>query len=639
MLRAVWIGWVSLILAGCGGSGDSNTPPSSPAPLPTTPDFRTLPATVTGNGANLYAQTDNRVGQSVSLAATSPDSSKFVNILWQQLSGPQVEALALNSQVIGFDAAQTGTYQFRFTANNDKGQSISETISIDIEANDREKANIRLDHAAVETAKVSLRVDGDSQKTIDQISWSQTAGPIVSPPEEQGNLLFFDAPAVNSDTVLEFEATLTYSDGSTAKDTALIVVMDIDINTDGFFPGASDRVVTTDMFAYQPDSPHAEALESCIYNNLVDRSCTFQQLPLIGQQTDNPDVADIMQRVLVSHAWMGERFEQYLNQSVAAQDMLQLLRATTAIVISYDVRPSFYWSATGAIYLDANNFWVTPQERDTLNDQPDFRSSFGNDLQFFIPWRYVKNNAYYLNNGSYPVAERQSKTFTDLEASITWLMYHELGHANDFFPPAKWQSISRSTSPLRYISDNEPNSTAFSQSYPLHSTEMASLAQVSFAGSTATEAQKNLNAQDVSLFFEPDDAPAYYSYSTIREDYATLFERFMMSYRMGVSADVAVVPSDSDNFEVVWGQRDRFNEARIQPRVEAVVTQILPAINVSDIQPNLPQPQLMTPGLGWVENLQINTRVGGSKKPVTINNEQALWIEHRHQYPTIPQVK
>ena len=143
-----------------------------------------------------------------------------------------------------------------------------------------------------------------------------------------------------------------------------------------------------------------------------------------------------MDRVVVSHQWMGDRFKDFLTNNDSNNDIKNLLRATTAIIISYDVRPSFYWAATGAIYLDAENFWLTPQERDTINEAPDYRADFGNDLQFVMPWRYVKDNAY--ASESYSKSERVNRTAEDALFRLTSLMYHELAHANDFFPSYEW---------------------------------------------------------------------------------------------------------------------------------------------------------------------------------------------------------
>ena len=536
------------------------------------------------DGFSFYGDSQAPQGKAVSLGVTSPSNDRITYSKWSQVAGPTVTLLADDSQMISFDAQQSGDYQFQVSVRTEAGKTLDETLALTVEDTLPHETNVRLDHVAPETAKVSLRVDGIEGKVIDEISWQQVAGPGVNNLSIQDNFLFFDAPNVSRDTLVEFSANISFVDGSSASDTGLVLIKDVEINaSDGYFPRFNGQVVTTDMQVYQADSPYASALKECVYNNTVERSCNFSKLPLLGSQTENPSIDDVLDRVLVSHRWMGDRFKQYLEQSIASPDMLKLLRAVTAIVISYDVRPSYYWSATGAIYLDGRNFWVSPEERDTLNDQPDFRSDFGKDLQYFIPWRYIKDNDYYFRGSDYPAEERLTKSFEDMEATITWLMYHELGHANDFFPPTAWQSMSSSTSPLVFSNENPANSSQFSVLYPLTSQNMRGLAQVSFAGETATAQQRAYTAEDVESFFEPDLAPAYYSYSTIREDYATLFERFMMSYRMGVSADVAVISTEQDGFAVTWGQRDRISLQKMRGRTTAVVEQILPELNATQI--------------------------------------------------------
>ena len=99
-----------------------------------------------------------------------------------------------------------------------------------------------------------------------------------------------------------------------------------------------------------------------------------------------------MDRVLVSHDWMGKNFEDLVTANQSNTDLLRLFNGVTAIVIGAHVRPSFYYSATGAIYLDADNFWLTAEERDVIDEAPDFRSDFGRDLQYSSLWRYVEGS-------------------------------------------------------------------------------------------------------------------------------------------------------------------------------------------------------------------------------------------------------
>lgn len=642
MRKALLVSLIALTVQGCGGGSGSSTPSPtpSPSPVPTpvpTPDNDPVEPLKTVDGISYFGVSEAIQGQSVSFGVKAENGEGLRTVSWSQTAGPEVTILAPDTQMIGFDAVDFGDYTFDVTVQTTSGQTVTETIELTVIDTLPAQANVRLDHTASETAKVSLRVDGIDGKVIDSINWQQVAGPGVNNLEIQENLLFFDAPSVNQDTVVEFQATVSFVDGTSATDNGLVLIKNVEIEEDGYFPRFNEQVVTTDIKPYNPNSPYAAALELCIYNNTVNRSCQFSSLPLLGTDTTNPTIQQVLDRLLVSHDWMGDRFKQYLEQSVAAPDMLKLLRAVTAIVISYDVRPSYYWSATGAIYLDANNFWVTPEERDSLNDQPDYRSDFGNDLKFFIPWRYIKDNEYYFRSTDYPVEERQSKSFEDMEANITWLMYHELGHANDFFPPTVWQSMSRNTSPLNYSNDNEAMSSAFAQRHPLTSQAMRSLAQVSFMGETASDTQKNYDAQTVTDFFEPDVAPAYYSYSTIREDYATLFERFMMAHRMGVSADVAVISTEQEGFSVTWGQRNRISLDKMRQRTSDVVEQTLPELNVSAIYPTLPEAQLMPQGEDWRDLADLTGTQDKSLSRKGINRDKPEWfIGVHHKLPGNP---
>jgi hypothetical protein len=294
--------------------------------------------------------------------------------------------------------------------------------------------------------------------------------------------------------------------------------------------------------------------------------------------------------------------------------MLNLLRGVTAVVISYDVRPSFYWAATGAIYLDARNFWQTPEERDTLNDVPDFRSDFGSDLNFSVFWRYTKDNDYY-PSARIAKQDRINRSFEDVEASISWLMYHELAHANDFFPPSSWASVSTNTTPLAYFRNNGTNSDILDDDFPLRSDQLHSLAQVRFANQTPTSTERNYRGTDIEGFFAPDIASSFYSYLTEREDFATLFERYMMLYRLGSEADVAIIDgrTNSDEPLVVWGQRNRITQGSLEDRTVFTVSRVYPELgNIRNTLRSLNSPILMTPNQGWFENLEISPVAPGT---------------------------
>ncbi|MCC2615568.1 hypothetical protein LJ739_04870 [Aestuariibacter halophilus] len=638
MRTAVIVTLMVLALSGCGGSSSS---PSTvtPPPVQAPGSYTTVTPAATLDAVLIYAPDEVLVGQSIGLAISARNGGRLNNLQWQQISGPaQVPLLADRSPVVGFDIPAAGDYVFAVSGRNN-GQSFSHDISFSAQETSNRQANIRLDHSASEQAKVSLRVDIPEGLTPTSIEWEQTAGPQVSNTrlDDDNQALYYDNPAVDEDVLVEWLVTVVLDDQQTLTDTAWVLARNVNIDLqNGFFPRYSQQIVTEDIQAYRQDSPYFIALQDCIYTNTLARSCDFSRLPLLGQEHSDVSIDDIMDRVLVSHRWMGQEFEAYLQQTSAQQDLLQLFGATTAIVISYDVRPSFYWSATGAIYLDANNLWRTPQQRDTLNDQPDFRSDFGDDLQFIIPWRYVKNGQYYFRSSDFPPELRLSRTQGQQEASMTWLLYHELAHANDFLPPDAWATLPSDVSPLAYSDDNPPRSASFVSQYPLRSATMKSLAQVRYAGETASTVQRNYQPGDIVGFFTPDDATSFYSYSTDREDYATVFERFMMAYRMGVEADVGILASqDNDDLLVTWGQRNRIAKADLLGRTRYVVNQILPDIDVDAAYAVLAAPQLLNEGVGWLENLDLTaTGKRRSAQPRKVDMSKAaqgtLWHQHYH---------
>lgn len=620
-------------LTGCGGS-NSNPPAQTVNPTsPSTPD-NAVNIIQQVNGFDFYGDETPMVGQNSGLGIHNPTAAKLVDIKWQQTSGANLDLIADHTNVIGFTPSAPGTYSFSVAArsctterDSSCGSLATTNISINVSNTESIEASVRMDHTAVEQGRVSLRVDPVGSKTIQSVQWVQVDGVdgvVVSELEEQENRLFFDAPEVEQDTILKFTANVTFTDNTTFSDDVYLGVRNSEIDKDeGYFPRYSGNIVSENMFAFKPNSDYKDAIERCVYTNQINRSCDFAELPLIGMENMNPTVNDIMDRVLVSHDWMGERFKDYLTNSVVGPDMLRLLRGVTAIIISYEVRPSFYWAVTGAIYLDADNFWVTPLERDTLNEIPDYRSGFGSDLSFIMPWRYVKDNDYY-PAGRFPVAERLTRTFADVEADISWLMYHELGHANDFFPPSSWSQLSLNRSPLETINlaSMSPDSDALDSSFPLRSDEMHALAQVNFGGNDATNEQQDITPENVVNYFTPDLATGFYNYYTTREDYATLFEKFMMKYRLDADSDIAIVARDNNpDYLVTWGQRNRFNAPALQERVLFTVNRVLPEIDARLIQMSLPAPQSMRDNISWFDNLNLSS----AAKNTVQNNQTSFW--------------
>ncbi|TKB44368.1 hypothetical protein [Thalassotalea mangrovi] len=534
------------------------------------------------------------------------------NIRWQQLSGPTANLVHDEGKVLAFTVPDAGEYSFQVNFQSD-GQSYQDSISFTA-TSDSPLLVARLGHSVVEGGAVSLRAFVDNSLQQEEVSWQQTQGPNISfdNRNESSRVAIFNVPQVSQDTVIELQAEVTDSaTGTTYTDTVSLLVE----NTDGIANNAYfDDAPLAKVFPYNSNSPYQADLVDCVYSNQLTSSCQLSKLPLLAQDTLTPTIDDIMDRVVVSHRWMGDRFKEYLLAYDNFDDFKNLLRATTAIVISYDVRPSFYWTATGAIYLDPNSLWLTPDERDTINEAPDYRADFGSDLQFVIPWRYTKDNEYvsfYVDPN-----ERDSRPLLDIKYDLADLLYHELGHANDFLSPADWSSFSASQRVLDAANENVEISDRLDDLYPLLSQEMLGLAQVRFQGASANSIQRAYLPDDVAEFYKNDLANDFYNYTTTREDLAILFEETMMALRYGVRRDTAVTnaPQGDDitgeDYIVTWGQRGRVAVNDILPRAIFVTERLLPEFDIANRADDLLPPVLMTPGQSWIDNLDLTLANG-----------------------------
>jgi hypothetical protein len=521
--------------------------------------------------------------------------------------------LSAKTQVIHFEPTQAGTYGFRVRFNDPAGTARSEDVRITVSAPAQAARALVRTHQAVRMGgKISLRAWSPSGEAINSVNWVQTTGPTVTLQNVDALAKQFVAPEVTRDTVLRFRATVTTSSGASDTHEALVVVerqVQAAAN-DSNAVWSGDHI--SRVYAYRPNGPYAGALVRCVYDPAQTNSnlCPLSQLPFLAQDVSAgqiPTVEQVMNRVIVSHDWLGENFEQFLRTHDTNGDFRRMLMSTTAVVLGAHVRPSFYYAGTGAIYLDAANFWLTPAQRDTIDEAPDFRAGFGNSLSHYGLWRYAKNNGSYFR--FFDPKLRVDRSQDDLLAAAGWLMYHELVHALDFMPPGQYAGLNNSLSAWGNIaprfSARQLVSDLVSSRFPLTSNEMKGLGQVKFQGQTATATQNAYTADQVGAFFATDIATDTYAYSSIREDLAMGVEELLMSSRLGLQRDVGFIPKIGTDFQfsnVRWGQRGRVGDPAIRPRLQLALSQVMPWITTADLN-RLAPPLLLRPGRTWGENL------------------------------------
>ncbi len=366
---------------------------------------------------------------------------------------------------------------------------------------------------------------------------------------------------------------------------------------------ADPPVTTQYLTPVTPAATYSNVLADCALVETNSNSCSLLSLPLLGMDTMAPDVNDILSRTVVSHPWMGERFGELLE--VLPPDTLQLFRGITTVVIAFDIRPSYYHSLTGAIYLDPRYLWQTNAEKITIDRAEDYRSDFANELQFVPLWRYIKDGDYAWDY--FPLEGSQTRTLNDTVLPMASLLFHELAHANDVFPPAELANINRDQSVVSASFALQPMSVSaqLAASQPLRSELLKGLARVQYYGETASSTQKMTSAETVGLDFEIDGASDDYAYSSNFEDLAMLFEEVMMKYYYDVDRELAFTdaPTGDDSFcssyIIRWGVRNRVGLPMVASRATYALQALLDLNDVDPYIQSVPDAMLMDNMEDW----------------------------------------
>ena len=635
---------VSLLLSACGGGGGGGDSRPVP-PVPPAAEVPPLGSQCQSNSvARLVQAASLQAGRNQELSLLACSGHSLSQLRWEQKEGPPLAAYSARSQAITLEPAAAGKHRFELSYQDALGRKFSASLPVEVEpANGTPTLRmvVRGEPSVYAGGKFSLRawLPGLSEAELAAAiwRWEQIEGPSMDLTGASGARLLATAPASASDSLLRLRVSADLGDGrSSTGEFALLLQALPSLPSKPLF--ASNETPSR-VYPYKSANAWASALSECIYHPGLSSSspnnlCTLSKLPLLGSiGNGTPTVEEVMDRVLVSNDWMGENFERFLREQDTHGDFRRMLASVTAVVIGGRVRPAFYWSATGAIYLDASYLWLSPEQRDTVSETPDPRSDNGSALNYATPWRYVKDNRHAIT--SLAVTRRAARSLEDVQNALGSLLYHELSHAGDFLPPRVHASLRGSNSRVYEAIPAQTASERLHNSYPFYSQEMRGLAQVLSFGATASAQQIAYQPDDVVRFFSQDRVNDDYSYSIpssasfSREDAAMLIEEAMMQLRLGVLRDYAVTNklasgANSADLRVTWGQRGRIGEPVIRPRLQLVLAEIMPWLpaNFAD---GLAAPQALRAGATWGANLDQAALQAGKVKPLSAQqryNEQ-----------------
>lgn len=324
---------------------------------------------------------------------------------------------------------------------------------------------------------------------------------------------------------------------------------------------------------YDQSNKHAAKMQECIYADEESKSCKLSDLPLLGMENKNITIESIMKRTLVSHDFLADTFRQTLR--LVNPELLQMFGSVSAIVISDQINPSFYYPVSGTIYLSGRFFWRDYDEFQLLNQVRDSREDAGRPLQFTNDSDYINLKTKKSFNAR---ADKSTQSYEEIAIRISRLLIHELTHANDYFPKDFYSDKNLDTKKtyLEAAVVRIDSNLLISQRQPtkLSSTKLAHIGQILYQGEEAKPEDSLVTALDVSSEFKNDVASDFYAYSSDNEDLAMLSEEALMlhfyNYKRYVvflklpGANIAI-PDDYD-YPIMGGSYGRVLNQKVKPR-------------------------------------------------------------------------
>lgn len=320
-----------------------------------------------------------------------------------------------------------------------------------------------------------------------------------------------------------------------------------------------------------PKNQYAAKMQECIYADTEKKSCKVSDLPLLGLDKNKITIQDILDRTLVSHDFLAVAFREVLFRM--PKETLQMFGSITAVVISDKINPSFFYANTGAIYISGRYLWSNKAEWDIVSGVQDSRESAGFLLQYIFDHDYIKNGKSISKR-----AKNAFQTYDEMAPKTARVLFHELTHANDYFPRAYYSKmvVEDKKSYIVTAYDHYDNKEIASQNLPskLISSKLTHIADVLYFGSPATTTDQATLAEEVISEFRSDLATDLYSYSNHFEDLAMCAEEALMLYYYHMPRFIVVIKLPGPKFnspenyvyEISWGVKSRVADVAIKNR-------------------------------------------------------------------------
>jgi hypothetical protein len=359
-----------------------------------------------------------------------------------------------------------------------------------------------------------------------------------------------------------------------------------------------------------PESPYFNRIYKCAFQK-EGNGCTPEIVPLIGMMRAELDVDFILKNTIVSHAFLAKNFRDYLG-SVKNKYLFTLFSSVSGIVITDEIDVSFYYSPTGMIYISAKYLWKSQEEFSELKFIKDKRFSFNEKKKITTELDYVKDNKI-----AYIQASIKNRTLDMLSPNLTRLLFHELSHANDYYPADQYDSLDKSKSYFELKKDRFESKKLVSQriSYP-ETQQVYEYAIFYIESELISQESHNFSKQDFLLNFVSNIGIDLYSYVTNREHLAMMMESYFMLFteNFETCSYGYFKESSEKKDELFWFQKNRILQTNILKEARGVIDLMFPSAIGSELN------SLNTDFT--LETIDINT--SENKLPVCKNNQSSI---------------
>lgn len=377
---------------------------------------------------------------------------------------------------------------------------------------------------------------------------------------------------------------------------------------------------------YNINSNYKDVLKKC-FEAIDGAECTFNELPLIGQSVISPQISDIMDRVVVSHDWMGVRFEQLLSQ--LSSEALLLLKPVAVIYIGSENDSVGYNAGSAQLRIGPELLWLTADEKTALASSDGESGGSSNDTRDDLNFRFRYN---FIKNGlALDSKESDSeRAFSDIFDNFAIVFYSQLAFAADYFPASVYSDDRLSVTPRMIFDENSKQPIV---TKPLYDDEnltaptshLYPIAKIYYEDEPASDLYKTYTAADAGLAYDSEGKPSLSSYRGERRDMRGLFSLGMMKYKHDVSLNVLFYDGMESNSETTigYGLRNRIASPKVAARVKFVMERIIGSSASLDefFQNSLGTTELIEPGTNYEDYLDEIF------PPDDINSSETTYIE------------